>query len=60
MFSGSFLICSKMVISVVRMKSGPTVREDYVIVIEAFIAESCSIKQVHLIAKEMQHQHTCV
>ena len=48
-----------MVTSVVRMKNGPTVRDDYIIDIQAFIAESCSIKKVHLIAKEMQHQHTC-
>ena len=60
MLLGSFRICSKMVISAVRMKSGSIVRDDYINVIQAFIAESLSIKQVHLIAKEMQHQHTCV
>ena len=42
----------KMVISIVRMISGPTMRDNHIIVIQAFIAESCSISQVHLMAKE--------
>ena len=41
-------------------ESGPTVIDDYIIVIQALIAESCSIKQVYLIEKEMQHDHTYV